>query len=343
MKVAIADAGYASYSIERRVAASIGADLDVRQCTTEDEVIDLAHDADGLIVRLQPVTPRVLDGLARCRVIARYGTGYDTVDVAAATERGIVVANVVGFGVHEVAEQAVALLLAGARRIVAHDRLVRDGAWDIAQSDPIHRITGGTLGLVGYGRIARAVQEKLAGFELHTLVYDPFVPPDDVRANGAEPVDLPTLLRRSDLISLHAPLTPETRHIIDRAALGLVRPTAILVNTARGGLVDTVALVEALDEGRLAAAGLDVHETEPLPADAPVRSAGRAIVLDHAGWYSEESIEALQRGAIEAVAAVLTGRRPTSVVNPEVYPRLRPAAGDRGPDRRTTGVGGSPA
>jgi D-3-phosphoglycerate dehydrogenase / 2-oxoglutarate reductase len=331
MKVAIADAGYASYDIEREVAASIGAGLDVRQCTTEDEIVDLAGDADGLVVRMQPVTPRVMDGLARCRVIARYGTGYDTVDVAVATERGIVVANVVAFGVHEVAEQAIALLLAGARRIVAHDRLIRAGAWDIAQADPIHRITGSTLGLVGYGRIARAVQAKLAGFEVRTLVYDPFVPPDEVRANGAEPVDLATLLRLSDLISLHAPLTSETRHIIDRAALRLVKPTAVLANTARGGLVDTASVLEALDEGRLAAAGLDVHETEPLPADDPVRSAERAIVLDHAGWYSEESIEALQRGAIEAVAAVLTGRRPASVVNPEVYARLRPAAEDPRP------------
>ena len=322
MRVAIADAGYASYEVERRIATSIGADLEVRQCTTEDDVIDLARDADGLIVRMQRVTPRVLDGLARCKVVARYGTGYDTVDVAAATERGIVVANVVGFGVHEVAEHAIALMLAGARRIVAHDRLVRDGAWDIAQGDPIHRITGGTLGLIGYGRIARMVQAKLAGFALHTLVYDPFVPADEVAANGARSVGLPSLLGEADLISIHAPLTPGTHHLIDREALRLVKPTAVLVNTARGGLVDTAALLEALDDGRLAAAGLDVHEIEPLPADHPVRCNGRAIVLDHAGWYSEESIEALQRGAIEAVAAVLTGRRPASVVNPEVYEQL---------------------
>jgi D-3-phosphoglycerate dehydrogenase len=328
VKIVIADSGYAGYDVERGVAESIGSQLDVRQCTTEDDVIGLAHDADGLIVRMQPVTERVLDALTRCRVVARYGTGYDTVDVAAATERGIVVANVIGFASHEVAEHAIALLLAGARRIVAHDRLVRAGAWDIAQTDPIHRITGSTLGLVGYGRIARAVQAKLAGFEVRTLAVDPFVPPDEVRANGAEPVDLPTLLRQADLISLHAPLTNDTRHLIDRAALRLVKPTAVLVNTARGALVDTAALIEALDEGRLAAAGLDVHEVEPLPLDHPIRSAARTIVLDHAGWYSEESIQTLQRGAIEAVAAVLTGRRPASVVNPEVYTRLRPAAED---------------
>lgn len=323
MRIAIADAGYAAYDIEQRVSESIGARLEVRQCVTEDDVLALAEDADGLVVRLQPITPRVIGGLDRCRVIARYGTGYDNVAVAAATERGIVVANVVGFGVNEVAEHAIALLLAGARRIVAHDRAIRTGAWDIGQRDPIHRISGSTLGLVGYGRIARAVQAKLAGFELRTLAYDPYVDAAEIRAHGAEPVDLPTLLREADLISIHAPLTAETRHLIDRAALALVKPTAVLVNTGRGSLVDTTAVVDALEEGRLAAAGLDVLETEPPTADDPIRRAERAIVLDHAGWYSEESIRTLQQGAIDAVAAVLTGRRPASVVNPEVYANLR--------------------
>ena len=323
MLVAVTDAGYAAYDIEREAAAAIGARLTVRQCDTEDDVIAFAGAADGLIVRLQPVTARVLDALPRCRVVARYGTGYDTVDVEAATARGVIVANVIGFGVHEVAEHAIALLLAGARRIVAHDRAVRGGAWDIGQADPIHRIAGSTLGLIGYGRIARAVQAKLAGFDLRTLACDPFVPAAEVLAAGATPVDLHTLLRQSDLISIHAPLTPDTRHLIDADALALVKPTAVLANTARGALVDTEALIAALDEGRLAAAGLDVHETEPLPPGHPIRRCERAIVLDHAGWYSEESIRALQRGAIDAVIAVLTGRRPDSVVNPEVYANLR--------------------
>lgn len=325
MRIVIADAGYAAYDIERRVAETIGARLEVLQCVSEQDVLELASDADGLIVRLQPVTPRVIAGLDRCRVIARYGTGYDNIAVADATERGIVVANVVGFGVNEVAEHAIALLLACARRIVAHDRAIRAGAWDIGQQDPIHRISGSTLGLVGYGRIARAVQAKLAGFALRTLAYDPYVEAAEIRALGAEPVDLVTLLREADLVSIHAPLTAETRHLIDRAALAVVKPTAVLVNTARGALVDTAALLEALDEGRLAGAGLDVLEAEPPPPDDPVRRSEKAIVLDHAGWYSEESIQTLQRGAIDAVAAVLTGRRPESVVNPEVYahPALR--------------------
>ena len=321
MRIAIVDGGYASYATEERGAASVGATIEMRQCHGADEVIAFAGDADAVIARQSPLDRSVIERLERCHVIARYGTGVDNVDLEAATERGIVVANVVGFGTHEVAEHAIALLLAASRRIVSHDRAVRAGAWDIGPADPIHRITGSTLGLIGFGAIARAVYRKLTGFELRTLVYDPFVDPAHVRALGAEPVELEPLLREADLISLHAPLDEATLHLIDAEALVLVKPTAVLINTARGGLVDTIALRLALDEGRLAAAGLDVHEEEPLPADHPIRACERAILLDHAGWYSEESTEALQQGAIDAVVAVLSGDRPASVVNPEVYER----------------------
>ena len=321
LHIAIADTGYASYDIEQEHAERIGASLVIRQCRSEDEVIELARDAHGLMVRNRPVTRRVIRELERCLVIVRYGIGVDNIDLAAATEHGIVVANVAGFGTHEVAEHAIALLLACARRILIHDRAVREGAWDIAAAEPVHRVTGSTLGLVGYGANARAVHDKLAGFGLRTMAYDPYVAADEVRARGAEPVELETLLREADLISLHAVLTPQSRHMIDAAALALVKPTAVLVNTARGALVDTPALIAALQEGRLAAAGLDVHEEEPLPRKHPIRTVERTILVDHAGWYSEESMTALHRGAIEAVAAVLSGERPASVVNPEVYDR----------------------
>jgi len=321
MRIAIIDGGYASYAMEREIATGVGARVEVRQCRGEQDIIEFARDADAIIARQGLVTADVIEALERCRIIVRYGTGVDNVDVGAATAHGIVVANVVGFGTHEVAEHAIALLLAGARRIVAHDRAVRDGAWDIGPADPIHRIHGAVLGLVGFGAIGRAVHRKLRGFELATLVHDPFVLEKDVRAGGAEPVTLQKLLRQSDLISLHAPAAAASHHLIDAEALRLVKPSAVLVNTARGALVDTDALLEALDEGRLAAAGLDVHEEEPLPADHPIRGCERAILLDHAGWYSEESTEALQHGAIQAVVAVLRNERPVSVVNPEVYER----------------------
>lgn len=319
MRIAIVDTGYRSYDLEQQVAADIGANLDIRQCRDEADVISFARDADALIARQQPISRQVIAGLRRCRVIARYGTGVDNVDLAAATEHGIVVANVVGFGTNEVAEHAIALLLAGARRVVAHDRAVRAGAWDIGQADPIHRISGSTLGLVGFGAIARAVHRKLSGFELRTLVFDPHVGPEETQDLGARSVELEVLLQESDLISLHAPLNPATSHLIDAEALRLMQPSVVLVNTARGGLIDTRALLGALDAGGLAAVGLDVYEQEPLPLGHPLRAHERVMLLDHAGWYSEESTETLQRGAIEAVVAVLKGRRPASVVNPEVY------------------------
>ncbi|MBI3946381.1 MAG: C-terminal binding protein [Armatimonadetes bacterium] len=317
-QVVITDAGYASYNLEKGVVESIGGALEIRQCVTEDDVIALAKGADGIIVRLQPITSRVIDALERCRVIARYGTGVDNVDVAAATARGIVVANVVNFGVHEVAEHAIALLFSCIRKTVSHDKRIRAGEWDIAQRDPIARIQGKTLGLVGIGAIGRQVVSKLRGFELRVVAYDPYATPEAARELGVELADLDTLLSRSDYVTVHAPLTPETRHIIGRETLAKMKPSAILVNTSRGGLVDTEALYEALKNGKINSAGLDVHETEPPPAHYPVYELDNVVVSDHAAWYSEESIRTLQRSAAVAVAAVLSGGWPVSVVNPEV-------------------------
>jgi D-3-phosphoglycerate dehydrogenase len=322
-KVVVTDAGYASYDLERGVIESIGGALEVRQCVTEEDVIDLAKDADGVIVRLQPMTSRVMDGLPRCRVIARYGTGVDNVEVAAATLRGIVVANVVNFGVHEVAEHAIALLFSCVRKTVFHDKRIRAGEWDIGQRDPIHRLQGKTLGLVGIGAIGRAVVTKLAGFELRVLAYDPYASPEMAATLGIELVDLDTLLAQADFVSVHAPLTSETRHLIGREALAKMKPPAILVNTSRGGLVDTQALYEALKDGRINSAGLDVHEAEPPPSDYSIYQLDNVVISDHAAWYSEESIGTLQRSAAEAVAAVLTGGWPVSVVNPEVREVLK--------------------
>jgi D-3-phosphoglycerate dehydrogenase len=321
MRIAIVDGGYASYAAEEAGAALLGARLERRQCHSEDELVAFARDADAVMARQSPLTRPVIEQLERCRVIARYGTGVDNVDIEAATDHGIVVANVVDFGTHEVAEHAIALLLAAARRIVSHDRAVRAGAWDIGQADPIFRISGSTLGLVGFGAIARGVRRKLAGFELRVLVHDPYVEAADIRALDAEPVTLETLLEAADLVSLHAPLDASTHHLIDAVALARMKPSAVLVNTARGGLVDSSALAAALGAGRLGAAGLDVYEEEPLPADHVLRGCERAILLDHAGWYSETSVSLLQQGAIDAVVAVLSGRRPASVVDPRVYER----------------------
>lgn len=317
-KVVITDSGYRHYDIERELVESIGGKLTVQGCETEEDVIALAHDADGMIIRLQPTTRKVIEKLEKCRVIARYGTGVDNVDIDAATDHGIVVANVVDFGNDEVAENAIALLMSCVRKTTSHDRMIRRGVWDIGQRDPIFRMQGKTLGLIGFGKIARAVARKLSGFDLRVLAYDPYCKAEVACEAGAELVDVATLMREADFVSVHAPLTPETRHIVNAETLALMKPTAILVNTARGGLVDTEALYSALKNGVINSAGIDVHETEPVPSDYCMFELENVVISDHAGWYSEDSIANLQRGAAEAVVAVLTGGRPKSVVNPKV-------------------------
>jgi len=226
-----------------------------------------------------------------------------------------VVCNVPGYCSDEVAEHAAALLLACARRVVQMDKTTRQGKWDTATQYPIERLQGRTLGLIGFGSNGRALAKKMAGFQFRILAYDPYVK----EAQGlAELTGLDTLLRRSDFVSIHAPLTEETRHIISEAELKKMKPTCVLVNTSRGPLVDEKALTEALKEGWIAAAGLDVYETEPPDVRQELFRLPNVVLTDHAAWYSEDSTHELKRRAAEQVVLVLTGKRPTSPLNPEV-------------------------
>jgi len=318
LNVVITDSGYKSYEIEREVLAPLNVNLVIQQCQTEDDVIALARDADGVIVRLQPFTDKVMSSLPKCRVVGRYGVGVDNIDVKAATRHGIAVGNVCDYAVNEVAEQALALLLSCARKVTGHDKLIRAGAWDIGQKDPIHRIHGRTLGLIGLGRIPQMLVRKVAGFEFDVLACDPFISEEDASKLGVRLVDLDTLLAESDYISVHAPLNEKTRHMINESALRKMKPTAILINTARGPVVDIQALYRALKEGWINSAGIDVHEQEPVPKDYCLFELENVVISDHAGWYSEESIMDLQRGAAEAVLAVLKGGWPKFLVNPDV-------------------------
>ena len=317
-RVVITDSGYKTYDIERGLVTSIGGELEVKQCQTEEEVVALAKDADGVIVRLQPFTDKVMGQLPRCRVVGRYGVGVDNIDVAAATRHGIAVGNVCDYAINEVSEQALALLMSCARKITSHDKLVRAGAWDIGQKDPVHRMQGRTLGLVGMGRIPQALIKKVKGFEFRIIAFDPFMSKEEAAKHGVTLVDMDTLLAESDYISVHAPLNEKTRHMIDETALRKMKPTAILVNTARGPVVDVQALCKALKEGWINSAGVDVHEQEPAPKDYCLFGLENVVIADHAGWYSEESIEELQRGAAEAVASTLAGGWPKFLVNPAV-------------------------
>ena len=262
-----------------------------------------------------------IERLSRCRIIAHYGTGVDRVDVAAATERGIWVTNGPRYAVDEVSSHAIALLLAVARKIVAADRAVRAGAWHIKPIVPLHRIAGRTLGLLGFGNIARATGRKGRALGLEVIAYDPYLNASVFREEGVRAVDLRTCLSEADMVSVHLPLTDETRGIVSREALASMKPGAVLVNTSRGAVVDEAALVDALRSGRLAGAGLDVFTEEPLRTDHPLLALPNVTVSGHIAFYSEESTQQMRRDAAEQVVEAMEGRPPAFLVNRQVLER----------------------
>lgn len=318
-RVVVVNLGYPSFETERRILSPLGCEVVAvdRDCTTEEEVIAAARDAHAVLVREAPVGRRAVASLRNCRAIVRYGVGVDNIDLAAAAERGIYVANVPGYGTEEVSDHAVALLLACIRNLLRRDRRLREGRFETDIDEEIFRTTGKVLGLVGYGRISRAVHRKWKGFlPSRVLVFDPYADPGPVAENGGEAVELDRLLSESDYVSLHAPLTPETRRLIDAEALRRMKPTAILVNTARGELVDEGALADALLRGEILAAGLDVFESEPVPPDHPLAALPDVVLTGHVGWYSRDAVRELQTRAAGEVKRILGGERPENWVNP---------------------------
>ena len=324
--VVVCGLDHANLTEEQEVFARAGMRLQMVTARTEAEYLARCAEADGLLIQYGAITRRVLEGLPRVRVLVRYGVGVDGIDLAAATDHGVPVVNVPDYGTDEVANHAVALLLALARKIARLDRQTRSGGWDVFRVGPVTRLAGQTVGIVGCGRIGSAVARKLGGFEVRLLGCDPYV---DTFPPGVQPVAFERLLADSDHVTIHCPLTDETRHAFDAESLAQMRPTATLINTARGGIVDTAALVEALQLGLLAGAGLDVLEHEPLDPASPLLRMEQVIVTPHAAWYSEEGRSDLKRRAAEEAVRVLRGERPRHCVNPEVLgrPRLPPAAG----------------
>jgi D-3-phosphoglycerate dehydrogenase len=309
------DDGYASYDQETALLAQAGADFALRPVRGDAAAaVQAVRDASIVLVRESPVPREALQAMALGRAVIRYGIGVDNIDLQAARERRIHVANVPDYGTDEVSTQAVALALALNRAVLLHDREVRAGRWSSGVLRPLHRLRGGTLGLVGFGRIARMTHAKLEGFGFaRVLVHDPRA--DDLPP-GVQACELDTLCREADLVSLHAPLTPQTRHLFDARRLALMRPGALLVNTARGGLVDLDALHAALAGGRLGGAGLDVFDPEPPDAAHPLFTLDNVVVTNHIGWYSEESMRDLQRKAAEEAVRVLRGEAPLHWLNP---------------------------
>ncbi len=318
-RVSVVSLGYASYEIERSLLRSIDAELVLtsRDCLTEEEVIEAARDADAILVREAPIRARVLQTLGRCRIIVRYGVGVDNIDLEEARRRRIFVANVPDYGTEEVSDHAAALLLACVRRLLQRDAHLRRGVFESNIREPVFRTTGKTLGLLGYGQIGRAFHRKWKGFlPARVLVHDPGVELEVIRGQQAEPVGLDELFSQSDYLSLHAPLTARTRHVVNAERLSLMKSTAIIVNTARGELIDEAALAEALAKERIAGAGLDVFEEEPLPSDHPFLRLPNVVLSGHVGWYSCDAVHELQRRAAEEVVRVLAGGTPRHWVNP---------------------------
>jgi D-3-phosphoglycerate dehydrogenase len=317
MKVVITDHHYHDILGAERVLAEAGVDLMVGQCRGEDDAIALGRDADAVINQHCPVTERVLEAWPRCRGVAHFGKGVDNIDVAAATRRGIWVTNVRDANWDEVSNHVLALVLAWARGLIAFDRHVRAGGWSYRGAVPRHRLAGQTLGLVGFGDTARVLAAKAHGLGLRVLAHTR-------RPAAAEHVEfapLPDVLRRADVVSIHVPLTTETAGLIGARELALMKPSAFLINTARGGVVDKEALVAALRERRIAGAGLDVTDPEPPPPDDPLLALDNVILTPHVAWYSEESREHVTVEAAREVVRILRRERPRSPVNPGVVPR----------------------
>lgn len=313
---------------ERRIEAEPNVELRVAALWSEDDIRRDASDGSVLIVgSVEPLTGAVLRDLSQCRLIVRRGVGYDKVDVTSATELGIPVAITPGASVEEVSDHALALLLALERRAVALDHAVRSGAWQrdpttiASVRAPIRRLNGLTLGIVGLGQIGRALARKAGPLFGHLIGFDPYLSPEEARGCGVELTSFEELLKVADLISVHAPLTPETRHMFDARAFAAMKRTTGIVNTARGSLIDQTALIDALREGNVAGAALDVVEQEPIPDGHPLLGAPNLILTGHSAASSTSSSGELRRLTVDAAIAGLRGELPAAVVDRSVVDR----------------------
>ena len=315
-RVLYTDHGFSDVATERALIEEAGGDLVVAQCRTAEDVIEAAEGADALLVQWAPITADVIATLDRCKVLVRLGIGVDNVDLAAARAHGVPVCNVPDYCLDEVADHTLALALSLARQLTALDARVRGGVWRITPDTPMPAFRAMTFATVGLGRIARAVLERARAFGFRLAAYDPLASDEVFGEAGVERLDLDTLVAEADILSLHCPLTDGTRHLVDAARLRQMKPTAVLVNTARGGLVDTAALAEALEDRTIAAAGLDVFETEPLPDEHPLQDCPNALPTSHVSWYSDQSVPMLQRKAAEEVVRALRGEPLLNPVTP---------------------------
>jgi len=322
-KVLITDYVWPSIDPEREVLEAAGIETVVAPDASESTLAGLAQKVDAIMFCFAQVTGNVLEAATNCKVAARYGIGVDNVDIGKATELGIVVTNVPDYCMDEVTDHALGMILALNRRLIPHNRSVVSGGWgDVVLNQPMHRTRGATLGIVGFGRIGRALAAKAVGFGMNILAYDPLIQPG-TEVDGARAVSLDEVLTQSDFVSLHVPLMPETQHMIGAPELAKMKPGSIIVNCARGGLIDEDALAASLASGHTAGAGLDVVEPAPPDPASPLLKQENVIITPHTAFFSQASTLELERRTAQEVIRVLNGELPENLINPDVLGKAR--------------------
>ncbi|MBO0588564.1 C-terminal binding protein [Sporosarcina sp. E16_8] len=321
-KVIVTDYEYTTFAPEQEVLSKIGIELTFKQCRTEEDVIAECKDADALISQYAPISRRVIESLEKCKVIARYGVGFNTIDIDAATEMGIMVGNVTDYCLDEVSDHTIALLLSSARKITKLNNAVKSGTWDFNVGIPIFRLRGRTLGLVGFGNIPQMVAKKAQAFGLTVIAYDPFVSEVIAHEMDVKLVTLEELCKQSDYVSIHVPLNKHTEGMISYDQFNKMKKEAFIINTSRGPIIDEKALINALVEEKIAGAGLDVLEVEPIDPNNPLLKMDNVIITPHGAFYSDEAEAELKRKTAQNVADVLSGYYPVYLVNKEVKEKV---------------------
>ena len=317
-RIIVVDLDYPDLEVEREVLKDIDADLVPARCRSEEEVIEAARDADAILCRHNaPISRYTIDSLRNCKVIARSGVGVDTIDINAATDKGIVVINVPSYCEDEVSDHTLALILACTRKVVRFTEEIKSGNWDRSSERPIYRLRGQTLGLVGFGKIARMVAQKAQALSLKVIAFDPYVPEEGFKKDKVRKVEFDELLQGSDIISIHTLLTDETKYMFGYKAFKKMKNSAYIVNASRGAVVDEEALYDTLVNGDIAGAGLDVLEQEP-PSDNPLFKLNNVVLTPHIAWYSEESQIECRTKACRDIIKVLKGEIPDGFVNTEL-------------------------
>ncbi|WP_218672714.1 C-terminal binding protein [Oceanobacillus timonensis] len=323
MKVVITDHEYRDLRYEEKILNNKNIELVKTQCTTEDEVIEACHDADGIINLYAPISSRVIGELTNCKVITRYGVGVDTIDLGAATEKGICIGNVPDYGIDEVSDHSLALIMSLLRKINSSNQIVKNGTWDVNLSKPVYRLKTLTIGLVGFGNIPRRLAMKLQALGVNVVVSDPFVSVEIAEESNVTLVSLEELCEKSDVISVHAPLNAGTRGMIGTKEFKLMKKGVYLVNTARGPVIDENSLIEALKNGIVAGVGLDVLESEPIESNHPFLTMDNVILTPHMAGYSEESAEEMRsKTALGITDVLLYGQYPKYLVNKGVKEKV---------------------